>query len=143
MYWSQELEAGKREMEIVYNFTQEFPEGVFERLSAQLQGQAELRLDWADTIYIEVSDAQILAKRYVSATTNNIEVSIQVSGVAITILCLYITHWHSWLLNYKRMSFITSGAELRVTFSNEVHGEASPDVDRNPIIYTRSSMERS
>lgn len=81
MYWSHELDGGKKEMEIVYNFTQEFPEGVFERLSAQLQGQAELRLDWADTIYIEVADAQILARRYVSSITNNIEVSIQVNVV--------------------------------------------------------------
>lgn len=79
LYWTRELTPGKREIEIVYDFTQQFPDGVFERFSAQLQGEAELRIDWANSIYIETSEANILVKRYINQKTLDIMVSIQVS----------------------------------------------------------------
>jgi len=37
MYWSPAIPDGQREMEISYTFPHQFPEGIFERLSAQLQ----------------------------------------------------------------------------------------------------------
>lgn len=78
MYWSEAVEEGRRELEIVYTFTQQFPEGLFERLSTQLQGEAVIRIDWANTIYIETADSQILVKRYINVKTLDINVSIQV-----------------------------------------------------------------
>lgn len=77
-YWSSAVEMGRRELEIVYTFTQQFPEGLFERLSTQLQGEAVLRIDWANTIYIETAESQILVKRYINVKTLDINVSIQV-----------------------------------------------------------------
>lgn len=80
MYWSAKVEDGKRELEIIYAFTQQFPEGLFERLSAQLQGEADLRIDWANTIYIETGESsQILVKRFLNVNTLDIHVSIQVN----------------------------------------------------------------
>ena len=78
-YWSNNIEDGTREMEIIYAFAQRFPEGLFETLSTQLQQDAELRLDWANTIYIETEETKILIKRYVNAKTAEVNVSIQVS----------------------------------------------------------------
>lgn len=100
MYWSSVLEAGMKEMELEYNFTQQFPEGVFERLSAQLQGEAELRLDWANSIYIETEEAKILVRRYINNKTKDIMVSIQVQTTesknhidhrGVYMKCMYIT----------------------------------------------------
>lgn len=80
VYWSRELEAGMKEMELVYDFAQQLPEGVFERLSAQLQGEAELRLDWANSIYIETEEVKILVRRYIDNKSQAINVSIQVKS---------------------------------------------------------------
>jgi len=81
IYWDRAAEDGMREMEIVYTFPHTFPEGIFERMSTQLQQDADIRLDWANTIYIEAKDKKTLVRRFVNQTSSEINVQIQVNDL--------------------------------------------------------------
>ncbi|KAF6024987.1 hypothetical protein EB796_016722 [Bugula neritina] len=99
IYWDRAAEDGMREMEIVYTFPHTFPEGIFERMSTQLQQDADIRLDWANTIYIEAKDKKTLVRRFVNQTSSEINVQIQVRNSELRGAVQHLAQLHQIWIN--------------------------------------------
>ncbi|XP_067952197.1 malignant fibrous histiocytoma-amplified sequence 1 homolog [Watersipora subatra] len=154
-YWNSNIEEGSREMEIVYVFGKQFPEGLFETLSTQLQQKADLRLDWANTIYIETADTKILIKRYIDSKNSQISVSIQVRNPGLRGAMQHMAQLHqTWtailttipgllwkILNYTARKVHRDRSQRLTPSSGESMGSLTPFREETQSAVPTSTIE--
>ena len=79
-YWPEVIPQGHHQVEALYTFPITFPDGIFEKFAAQMQGIVHTRVDWQHAIFAEAEQQEILCTRKLKIENYDFLLSICVRG---------------------------------------------------------------